>query len=280
MKKHTLLFAILLSTAFCYAQPVQVRIDSTYDYRTSGGNSQETAIDFDNDGDTDFTFQYLKDNVVIIAHIGSYSTNSEVLRSGFNIRSLSENQQVSSSSPGSFDRSNDLNPSNMFESFRLLFAFCNSFSCNTNGNFTEATNRYVGVRFRQDASSEWQYGYIKISASVDNGVNDAFITIHSIGYEQTPGEPIRTGAGIISSSLSAETPETVSVFPNPTAGVLNIDPSLHLVNISVFNGLGQLVINDEGNDNQLDLGLLPKGSYQLVATDREGRTYVQRVVRQ
>jgi len=204
MKKYTLLFLFLLFTVFVQAQAVKVIIDSTYNYQTNGGNSQETPIDIDNDGDTDFTFQYLKDNFVVIAHVGSYSSNGEVLRSGFDIRNLAENQEVSASSSGSFDTPSSFTPSGMFQSFRLMFSFCSMFVCNSNGSFTEATNRYVGVRFRQDESSEWQYGYIGITASVASNIEDAFITINSFGYEKTPGTAILTGAGVVSSTLPVE----------------------------------------------------------------------------
>lgn len=269
----------VLNLASGQATAVQIRIDSTFDYRNDG--LQVFPLDFNGDGTAEFDFQYLQDNLVLIAHIGTSNGNGQVLRSGFNLRSLAMGVNVGASST-SYDNTSELNPSGFYENFRIVFAFCNSFSCNSNGSFTNATNRYIGVRFRADEASEWYYGYVGITANVtQGGIDDGFVTINSIGYNTEPGLGVLTGSGeVITSSLWEETPQPISVYPNPTNGIITLDASLALADVQLISNTGQTLLHTAGGNNTVNITHVPPGNYLLRVTDNNGKLYVQRVVKQ
>jgi hypothetical protein len=75
-------------------------------------------------------------------------------------------------------------------------------------------------------------------------------------------------------------PGELSVYPNPTAGVLNVEleGSKDLANLKLFNILGMDVTRSvayghSGNQLQVDLSALEPGVYTLVCGDRKTLVY-------
>jgi len=73
----------------------------------------------------------------------------------------------------------------------------------------------------------------------------------------------------------------LSLYPNPTSGIVNISYDNEISNVSVFNLLGQNVLNQEGNglEMQLDLSTLSSATYFVKITS-EGATKTIKVVKQ
>ena len=73
----------------------------------------------------------------------------------------------------------------------------------------------------------------------------------------------------------------VTVHPNPTLGYVSVRGE-NLRQAEVVNMLGQLVIRveSEGNELQIDISIMPSGIYFVTVTDKEGRTSVQKVVKE
>lgn len=73
----------------------------------------------------------------------------------------------------------------------------------------------------------------------------------------------------------------LSLYPNSTSGILNISYDKEISIVSVFNLLGQNVLNQEGNgsDMQLDLSTLSSATYFVKITS-EGATKTIKVVKQ
>ena len=68
----------------------------------------------------------------------------------------------------------------------------------------------------------------------------------------------------------------LSVYPNPTQGILNLkfeESSNSVIQVQLLNGSGQLVLNQNlsSTTNQIDLSNLPKGIYFLNVSNNERR---------
>jgi len=70
--------------------------------------------------------------------------------------------------------------------------------------------------------------------------------------------------------------QCVSVYPNPTSGVVRIE-GVEADEVWVYNALGQVVKTVRGT-NEVDLGGLVDGVYMLRITDVDGRSHLVRVV--
>src|SRR5574343_111628 len=73
----------------------------------------------------------------------------------------------------------------------------------------------------------------------------------------------------------------LSLYPNPTSGIVNISYDKEISNVSVYNLLGQNVLNQEGKglEIQLDLSTLASATYFLKITS-EGATKTIKVIKQ
>jgi hypothetical protein len=106
----------------------------------------------------------------------------------------------------------------------------------------------------------------------------------------TSGSPILDGnwnsLGTHACSCAPASVETIkqtqelSVFPNPTAGMVFVKGATHIEEISVYNSLGQLVERISNNSKSvvsMDLGPL-KGLYILKMTATDGEQHTKRVI--
>lgn len=90
---------------------------------------------------------------------------------------------------------------------------------------------------------------------------------------------VATLAGLINTSIDESDREGLSVYPNPTSGLLKVE-GLELRQIEIYNLLGQLVYKDTCHDSavQLDIASLAAGVYVLRVTDDAMNIHSHRVV--
>ncbi|HET8804304.1 MAG TPA: T9SS type A sorting domain-containing protein, partial [Aequorivita sp.] len=69
-----------------------------------------------------------------------------------------------------------------------------------------------------------------------------------------------------------------SIYPNPTNGILNINSTSIISEITIFNNLGQLLLTFE-NKNQIDISTLSEGIYFLKIMDENGQTETKKVLK-
>ena len=101
---------------------------------------------------------------------------------------------------------------------------------------------------------------------------DVFVTgLSSNGCEHTSYVTVLVNEGIDQADSDA-----ISIYPNPTSGVININSNEAVKNIAVFNINGQQMINAEGV-NSIDLSVLAKGTY-VVRVDLEDGKVVTRTI--
>jgi hypothetical protein len=70
----------------------------------------------------------------------------------------------------------------------------------------------------------------------------------------------------------------VSVYPNPTSGLLHIESSKSIKTIEIYNHLGQLVLTAK-ESTEIDLTNLTQGIYLLTVQDTAGGTWTRKVVK-
>jgi len=69
------------------------------------------------------------------------------------------------------------------------------------------------------------------------------------------------------------------LFPNPTAGILTINAPTSIVEIEIYNRLGQLVLSNTGEVN-IDISHLASGLYFCCVKDKNGSFGIRKVVKE
>ncbi|KAF5030357.1 hypothetical protein DSECCO2_638990 [anaerobic digester metagenome] len=77
---------------------------------------------------------------------------------------------------------------------------------------------------------------------------------------------------MIINNLEDNKENAISIYPNPTNGIINIENSEEIIQINVYNSIGDLVyskLNHE-NNTEIDLSNKPKGIYfiELISKDK------------
>lgn len=80
---------------------------------------------------------------------------------------------------------------------------------------------------------------------------------------KTPKVPAGINAIAINSS--------VTVFPNPASGIINIKSNETILGYEIVNVLGQTVLANSLVNNQIDIQILNKGLYQIILRTNNGR---------
>ncbi|MAB39839.1 MAG: hypothetical protein CL528_06155 [Aequorivita sp.] len=69
-----------------------------------------------------------------------------------------------------------------------------------------------------------------------------------------------------------------SIYPNPTNGVLSINSSSTVSEITIYNNIGQLLFTFK-EKNQIDISTLSKGIYFVKIKDENGQTETKKVIK-
>lgn len=70
-----------------------------------------------------------------------------------------------------------------------------------------------------------------------------------------------------------------SLYPNPTNGLLNINSTLTISEISVYNNLGQLLFASE-KTNHVDISALSEGIYFVKIKDENGQSETKKIIKE
>lgn len=97
--------------------------------------------------------------------------------------------------------------------------------------------------------------------------------------ELAPVLNLRFGEQSVDVAQGPAAAEGTHVFPNPTAGLLNLHTNAPVLGSEVHDALGRLVLQGTAGQGTLDLGALPAGHYTLRIATAEGIS-MHRVVRQ
>ena len=69
-----------------------------------------------------------------------------------------------------------------------------------------------------------------------------------------------------------------SVYPSPTSGIINVQSKTTIVQIEIYNQLGQLILSNK-NQNIIDISSVTQGIYFIKIKDESGAFGVQKVVK-
>lgn len=135
----------------------------------------------------------------------------------------------------------------------------------TQGNWSGATDRYLGVRIRSGGA--WLYGWIRM----DVNAAGSSVTIKDYACNRTAGAAIR--AGQTSTAVDAiPAASSLSLFPHPvgSAALLRFDRPLTDVTVTLYD-LGGRVVQAAafrgGSIVRIERGSLPAGAYLLLVTE-------------
>src|SRR5690606_32804737 len=69
----------------------------------------------------------------------------------------------------------------------------------------------------------------------------------------------------------------VTIYPNPTTGILNFNSKSEIQNVVLFDLSGRKI--SEFNSSQINISSLPKGIYLVKISTKDGKTTTKKVVK-
>lgn len=146
--------------------------------------------------------------------------------------------------------------------------------------------RYSHYGFRIQREDGYYYGWFETYNRVVSKKGEKQIAHY--GFDRTayctiPDYPLRWGqTDIVGIEENSETNNAFTfIHPNPTNGLVTITGE-NLRQAEVINMLGQQVLSVQGKGDELhiDIAALPAGVYFVTVTDKEGRKWVRKVVKE
>lgn len=101
---------------------------------------------------------------------------------------------------------------------------------------------------------------------------DVYYLVQDLGLVKYTLDLTTLGTGEIISNIS-----DVTIYPNPTNGILNFNSKSEVQNIAIFDLSGRKI--SEFNSNQINISSLPKGIYLIKISTKDGKTTTKKVVK-
>ncbi len=268
--KLTSLFIFGMSALFVHAQ--ETIIDVSPD-EVIVATSTAYPIDFGDDGSIEFVFrvQEMSGDTLLGGQPSTYDGASSIVEclngqpvgetanGVFTLSNFSGGGTVSSSSEFGTDESYPLGINLLIDAGIGIFPY-------VYGSFLGMNNQFLGVRFT--SGTDTHYGWIELSVS--SGADT--ITVHSYGYDETPGQMIDVG-GI----------GAVSGFENDEFRIWSQSESLNISVTEKSLGKDFKVISLSGNvvysgkiqelNTQIDTFHVPQGVYHVLIDSATSSVY-------
>lgn len=262
--KHSRVMPIFMFSLFSVLTYAQETIVDVSPDEVIVSSSTPYSIDFADDGSVEFVFrvQEMSGDTLLGGQPSTYDGASSIVEcfSGqpvgetangvFTLSNFSGGGTVSSSSEFGTDPSYSLGINLLIDAGIGIFPY-------VYGSFLGMNNQFLGVRFT--SGTDTHYGWIELSVS--SGADT--ITVHSYGYDETPGQMIDVGG------LGA-----VSSFENDEVRIWSQSESINIMVSDKFIGKDFQVISLTGNvvcsgtlrelKTQIDTILFPEGIYNVL----------------
>ncbi len=236
-------------------------------------SSTPYSIDFADDGSVEFVFrvQEMSGDTLLGGQPSTYDGASSIVEcfngqpvgetanGVFTLSNFSGGGTVSSSSEFGTDASYPLGINLLIDAGIGIFPY-------VYGSFLGMNNQILGVRFT--SGTDTHYGWIELSVS--SGADT--ITVHSYGYDETPGQMIDVG-GV----------GAVSSFENDEVRIWSLSESLHISVTEKYLGKEFKVISLSGNvvysgkiqelNTQIKTFNFPQGVYHVLIDSETSSVY-------
>lgn len=156
----------------------------------------------------------------------------------------------------------DYNQNNIFEDSEYTQLVNNMLSQNTTSFTVSSTsnNGLVKMRIRSRAYGSTINSSNACTSFGSGETRDYIFTVNNtLGTEEI--------------SLNSK----IKVYPNPTSDFINIESSLEIKNVAVYNMMGQLVLNTVSN--KVDISNLSNGTFILEVTSNDGQKTRSKIVK-
>lgn len=165
----------------------------------------------------------------------------------------------------------------------------NTTTCNTMNTWAANNNFTASTLFRQGSAEVNYYGGMGMPTIVVMGGADHSVFYVHQGYSPSQDNAIMAAinSAIAASTVSAidivEATSYLSILPNPAYTTVSIYCTKPLSEAGLFDLSGKLITyqsNIAGNKVDFSVQDLPNGIYMIKATDKDGQTNFQKLVKQ
>jgi hypothetical protein len=118
--------------------------------------------------------------------------------------------------------------------------------------------------FRILIEDKYHYGWLRISSDMD------FITLYDMAINLTPNEYIIPGQITTRTNFISSVNPDLMLYPNPSKSLINITVNHQpLEEATIFNHLGQKVLNAKPVNNTVDISGLKAGMYLMEVSNKD-----------
>lgn len=271
MKRFTIFSLIVLCLTFLtsqlHAQIQEGRIGTGNFHSFDGNVYQEYGLDFNNDGEVEFTITDFGFDVVFEKSFISYSW-SEIGSSIWTVGNMEiGNWDAVYNVP--FNTAIGANSNWASEGDAMIIDMFTQTSWLPIGE-----DSYIGFRVLLNGNIHYGWAKVNVTGDATTGFHVEWL---QCAYETTPNTPIL--AGNLNTSLIEETNTKIQVYPNPTIDKIYLS-NLHteFQNYQIFNNTGRLITKGQLNENFISLADLHIGVY-ILRLQNENKTSSIRIIK-
>ncbi len=135
------------------------------------------------------------------------------------------------------------------------------------GDFPGAGEGYIGIQF--EISGNVHYGWIRL----ESDINDAYITLMDMAYDNTAETAIEAGATSTPTAIPEISATLVNVYGFGSTLYIN-NTGMNQPSVNVYDLNGKLILSQDlnGGNNVIDMGQVAEGNYLVTVKSDEGST--------
>lgn len=135
------------------------------------------------------------------------------------------------------------------------------------GQFPGAGEGYMGIQF--EISGNVHYGWVRL----ESDINDVYITLMDMAYENVADTPIEAGATTSPSAIPEISASLVNVYSFGSTVYIN-NTGMNQPSVNIYDLNGKLILSQDlnGGNNIIDMSQVAEGNYLVCIKSDEGST--------